>query len=143
MRAPLTKDCPPAGGAAGGRSIALGASAPTSYPSAEVRGKGRESTADSKRPNDTATVTFRAHTGSVWRYAGKRATVLAMLATGQTLTQWDTLPWHTRLGGTIHVFRQDGLLIETMREGPFRHARYRLLTKGCLLSRNVELSRRG
>ncbi len=59
------------------------------------------------------------------------------------VTQWDTLPWHTRLGGTIHVLRGDGLLIETVREGEFRHARYQLLTQGRLLSRNVGLPGRG
>jgi hypothetical protein len=68
----------------------------------------------------------------VWRYSGKRARVLAMLASGQGVTQWDTLPWHTRLGGTIHVLRGDGLTIETVREGEFRHARYRLRTVGKL-----------
>ena len=49
------------------------------------------------------------------------------------VTQWDTLPWHTRLGGTIHALRRDGLLIDTEREGEHRHARYRLRTPGRLI----------
>ncbi|QGN53339.1 hypothetical protein [Novosphingobium sp. Gsoil 351] len=57
--------------------------------------------------------------------------MLAMLATIPTgVTQWDTLPWHTRLGGTIHALREDGLSIETVREGEYRHARYWLRTPG-------------
>lgn len=79
-------------------------------------------------------VTFRALTGREWRFTGKRARVIAMLATGPSITQWDTLPWHTRLGGTIHAMRRDGLAIETVREGEFRHARYRLLTPGRLVA---------
>ena len=79
-------------------------------------------------------VAFRASTGRIWRYAGKRGRVLAMLATMRGgLTQWDTLPWHTRLGGTIHALRRDGLAITTEIQGRYRHARYRLATPGCLL----------
>lgn len=48
------------------------------------------------------------------------------------LTQWDTLPWHTRLGGTIHAMREDGLDITTELEGEYRHVRYRLATPGSL-----------
>jgi hypothetical protein len=60
--------------------------------------------------------------------------VLAMLASrADGVTQWDTLPWHTRLGGTIHALRRDGLSIHTEREGEYRHARYRLQTPGTLL----------
>lgn len=81
-----------------------------------------------------ATVVFRASTGAVWRYRGKRGRVLAMLATMPAgLTQWDCLPWHTRLGGTIHALRCDGLEIDTEREGEYRHARYRLATPGRLI----------
>lgn len=77
---------------------------------------------------------FRASTGRIWRYTGKRWRVLAMLATMRRgVTQWDTLPWHTRLGGTIHALRRDGLAITTEIEGRYRHARYRLATPGCLL----------
>ncbi|MCB2052511.1 MAG: hypothetical protein KDE63_13895 [Novosphingobium sp.] len=43
-------------------------------------------------------------------YRGKRARVLTMYATSREgVTQWDCLPWHTRLGGTIHAMRRDGL----------------------------------
>ncbi|ANU08454.1 hypothetical protein [Paraurantiacibacter namhicola] len=81
-----------------------------------------------------ASVAYRGQSGKIWRYKGKRGRVLAMLATMPAgLTQWDTLPWHTRLGGTIHALRRDGLAIDTAREGKFRHARYRLVTVGSLL----------
>ena len=79
-------------------------------------------------------VAYRGPTGRIWRYTGKRGRVLAMLATMPAgLTQWDTLPWHTRLGGTIYVLREDGLTITTEREGEYRHARYRLATPGRLI----------
>ncbi|MBY4636823.1 hypothetical protein K5P26_06675 [Sphingopyxis sp. XHP0097] len=71
--------------------------------------------------------------GRKWAYKGKRGRVLAMLVTGGNgVTQWDTLPWHTRLGGTIHTLRRDGLVIDTEREGDCGHARYRLMTPGTL-----------
>ena len=83
---------------------------------------------------DTARIAYRALTGRLWRYTGKRARVLAMLVTSRNgVTQWDTLPWHTRLGGTIHAMRTDGLQIETVREGEYRHARYWLRTSGQLI----------
>ena len=78
---------------------------------------------------------YRDPTGQIWRYSGKRARVLAMLATGRGVTQWDCLPWHTRLGGTIHVLRCDGLAIETEREGEYRHARYWLRTPGAIVGK--------
>jgi len=85
-------------------------------------------------PTGLAQVAYRSQAGRIWRYNGKRARVLAMLATMPGgVTQWDTLAWQTRLGGTIHAMRQDGLAIDTEREGEFRHARYRLATPGCLL----------
>ncbi|MFN3456510.1 MAG: hypothetical protein ACK4Z8_02905 [Novosphingobium sp.] len=57
-----------------------------------------------------------------------------MLATmGEGVTQWDTLPWHTRLGASVHVLRCDGLEIDTALEGEYRHARYTLRTAGCLI----------
>lgn len=84
--------------------------------------------------DDKRLVTFRSHDGTMWSYHGKRARVLAMLATSPNgVTQWDTLPWHTRLGGTIHTMREDGLAITTELEGEYRHARYRLSTAGCLI----------
>lgn len=80
-------------------------------------------------------VEFRALTGRYWAYGGKRGRVLRLLALGHTLTQHDTWPWLTRLGGTIHAMREDGLDVETVLEGEFRHARYRLLTPGLLTVR--------
>lgn len=77
---------------------------------------------------------FQSHEGHVWTYHGKRARVLAMLVNAPNgVTQWDTLPWHTRLGGTIHAMREDGLAISTELEGEYRHARYRLATAGSLI----------
>lgn len=86
------------------------------------------------RRADTAETAFRDSTGRIWRYTGKRARVLAMLAGSKLgITQWDCLPWHTRLGGTIHAMREDGLTISTEREGTYRHARYRLVTPGTVI----------
>lgn len=96
---------------------------------------------ESREQPRATSVAYRAPTGQIWRYSGKRGRVLAMLATRPAgLTQWDTLPWHTRLGGTIHALRRDGLAIDTEREGEFRHARYRLATPGSLIqqARNSE-----
>lgn len=77
---------------------------------------------------------YQADTGQIWRFKGKKGRVLVMLAGSPGgITQWDTLPWHTRLGGTIHAMRDAGLSIYTEREGPFHHARYRLLTAGQLV----------
>lgn len=85
---------------------------------------------DGQAAPDARRIAFRALTGRIWRYSGKRTRVLAMLASGRTVTQWCAFPWHTRLGGTIHAFRGDWLSIETVREGRSRHACYRLLTPG-------------
>ncbi len=82
-------------------------------------------------------VTFTGLEGRKWCYRGKRARVLILLFQCESVTQWDTLPWHTRLGGTIHAMRCDGLDIETEIEGEFRHARYRLRTKGSLLIHRI------
>lgn len=72
--------------------------------------------------------------GRIWRYSGKRARVLELLATRPDgVTQMDSLPWHTRLGSSIHAMREDGLAISTELEGPYRHARYRLATSGRLI----------
>ena len=79
-------------------------------------------------------VRFRSTKGHIWAYRGKRARVLSMLANAPNgVTQHDTYPWHTRLGGTIHAMREDGLSIITELEGQSRHARYRLATAGCLI----------
>ena len=78
--------------------------------------------------------TFCASTGRIWAFTGKRARVLEMLATmGQGVTQWDCLPWHTRLGASVHALREAGLVVRTEREGDYRHARYFLTTPGSLL----------
>ena len=67
--------------------------------------------------------------GRKWAYRGKCARVLQMLVCRpQGITQYDCLPWHTRLAGTIHMLRCNGLDITTEIEGPCRHARYRLAT---------------
>lgn len=72
---------------------------------------------------------YRDSEGRTWRYKGKRARVLDMLVGAPDgITQWDCLPWHTRLGASIHAMREDGLAISTELEGPYRHARYRLAT---------------
>ena len=79
-------------------------------------------------------VRYRDAAGRIWAYKGKRGRVLAMLATnGNGVTQWDTLPWHTRLGASVHAMREDGLAIETVQEGEYRHARYFLKTPGTLI----------
>ena len=81
------------------------------------------------RPLDAARTAYIDSEGRIWRYRGKRARVLDMLASSPGgVTQWDCLPWHTRLGGSIHAMREDGLAITTELEGPYRHARYRLAT---------------
>jgi hypothetical protein len=118
-------ESPPAFGAEG-QHAAVGASAGTGY-----RKLGR--CASARSGSAAANVVFRAHTGREWSYRGKRGRVLEMLGSGRSITQWDCLPWHTRLGGSIHAMRGNGLGIETVREGEFRHARYRLLTPGELV----------
>lgn len=85
---------------------------------------------ESYRRADGAKTAYRDSEGRKWAYRGKRAVVLDMLVSmPQGVTQHDTLPWHTRLGGTIHAMREDGLAISTEIEGPYRHARYRLATE--------------
>jgi len=84
--------------------------------------------------DDNRIVAFRASDGVTYRYRGKRGRVLAMLANKRDgVTQHDTYPWHTRLGGTVHALRQDGLCISTEIVGRYRHARYRLATPGSLI----------
>ncbi|MHA6334064.1 hypothetical protein ACXYL9_10315 [Qipengyuania sp. CAU 1752] len=85
------------------------------------------------RQADKAKTAYRDSEGNVWRYRGKRARVLDMLARSPDgVTQWDTLPWHTRLAASIKAMRDDGLNISTEIEGPYRHARYRLHHPGGL-----------
>lgn len=147
------KECPPVVGATEGASIAVGANAPLSYTAARSAGKdhaaqqdnskvagiavpkirGEYGGADFPHPKGTR-IAFRTASGLHLAYTGKRARVLYMLATmGEGVTQWDCLPWHTRLGASIHVLRCDGLVIDTEREGECRHARYTLRTPGSLL----------
>lgn len=124
---------PPVAATTGGQPKAVGANGTQPFPHSGAVGKatGRA------RRDGAATrlvIAYRASTGRIWRYRGKRARVLEMLATmPQGVTQWDTLPWHTRLGGTIHALRRDGLAISTELEGHYRHARYRLVTPGSLI----------
>lgn len=77
---------------------------------------------------------YRSDIGQVFAHKGKVGRVLQMLATMPGgVTQYDTYPWHTRLGASIHLLRESGLAIETTREGEWRHGRYRLITPGCLI----------
>jgi len=119
---------------------AVEATAGSAYTSDKAAGNGSPS-ASMKNPECVAAdVAYRSREGRLWRHTGKPGQVLAMLATmPDGVTQWDTLPWHTRLGGTIHVLRQDGLAIETAREGDCRHARYRLATPGFLMSHDSDV----
>jgi hypothetical protein len=82
---------------------------------------------------------FRAPTGELWVHSGNAAKVLRLLATHPGgITQFSTLPWHTRLAASIQILRLSGIAIETVREGPSRHARYYLLTRGELLAQEGE-----
>ena len=133
MKARVGNECPPAVEAAEGRCITVEADSRGTYLGDGAAGKRAVGAGEDLGRASTSRTAFRSLAGRVWRYRGKRAQVLAMLATTRTgVTQWDTLPWHTRLGGTIHVLREDGLSIETVREGEYRHARYWLRTPGAL-----------
>lgn len=134
-------DCPPVAVTTEGTCNAVGASAAAQYaercasgkPSAVVRKYGQNARARAGGAKGAKTA-YRASTGFIWAFRGKIGRVLQMLATqSQGLTQWDCLPWHTRLGSSIHALREAGLDIETRREGEFRHARYFLRTPGCLI----------
>ena len=133
----LDKQWPPTGRTAEGQPSLVEASGTPPFAHCGAAGKPENAAVSACKGHghpEAATVAYRAPTGRVWRYGGKRGQVLAMLATMPAgLTQWDTLPWHTRLGGTIHVLRRDGLAIDTEREGEYRHARYRLSTPGSLI----------
>jgi hypothetical protein len=113
------------------KRIGPGAELTSSVPAArqESRLEGAVSGSDAQRWANNRKVAYRDSEGRKWRYTGKRARVLDMLvATPGGITQWDCLPWHTRLGASIHAMREDGLLISTELEGDYRHARYRLAT---------------
>lgn len=147
-------ECPPVAGTTEGARIAVGANAPLPYMAARTAGKGPAAQQDSNKipadhpapiirggygetafPHHNCTrIAFRASTGQVWAYTGKRGRVLYMLVTmGGGVTQWDCLPWHTRLGASVHALRCDGLVIDTELEGEYRHARYTLRTAGSLI----------
>lgn len=140
MSAP-EKTTPPASGVAEGASIAVGANAKQTYARSGTAGKppriARNSpvfTRRTRRQWQARLVTFRARDGQVWCHGGKRGRVLELLATmPDGVTQWDCLPWHTRLGASICVLRDEGLSIRTTLEGEYRHARYHLLTPGALI----------
>lgn len=137
MSAPPVKKRPPIAGTTEGQPNAVGASGQASFAHRIAPDKGNAGDLSGAKGNGGrggGEIAYRASTGAVWRYRGKRGRVLAMLATrAGGVTQWDTLPWHTRLGGTIHAMRRDGLAIDTEREGDYRHARYRLATPGKLM----------
>jgi len=138
-------ECPPVGPTTEGPRIAWTANAPDDYNANGAAGKGnfvmpekragRPDSLPAISPRNCSTrIAFRGPDDRIWAYNRKKGRVLQMLATRcQGVTQWDCLPWHTRLGASIHVFRRDGLLIETVREGEFNHARYYLRTPGTLL----------
>ena len=140
-RRPAAYECPPVAGTTEGASIAVGANATAQYAREGGNGKAepnpRKRRVESHQPRracDGAETAYRASTGQIWRFRGKRARVLAMLATMDLgVTPWDCAPWHMRLGASIHVLREAGLAIETVREGEYRHARYFLRTAGTLL----------
>lgn len=115
---------PPVAPTTEGACITWKADAQPNYSERSQRGKRRNPTS----------FKFRAETGQEYAHKGKVGRVLRMLATMPGgITQYDTFPWHTRLGASIHHLRQSGLAIETKREGPYRHGRYRLLTAGSLI----------
>ncbi len=113
-----------------GNTIRPGTERTGSTPAARQSQSGLECPVSPSQSNlryNLAQTAYRDSEGRIWRYRGKRARVLDMLvASPGGITQWDTLPWHTRLGGSIHAMREDGLPITTELEGPYRHARYRL-----------------
>lgn len=125
---------PPVAPTTEGPSNDFASIAPQAYANPELSRK-KESYRGAS-PLDRTYVTYHAQSGRTWRYRGKRGCVIYMLVTSKSgLTQHDTYPWHTRLGGTIHALRQDGLEISTELEGPYRHARYRLHTPGRIVTR--------
>ena len=132
---PAEQTAPSVVGATEGASIASRANAKPLY--AQGLGAGNNRAPRGEPTSLPALVTFRGSTGQLWGFAGKIGRVLHMLATmPQGVTQWDTLPWHTRLGASIHSLREAGLSIRTEREGDCRHARYFLLTPGRLTGAN-------
>lgn len=139
-RKPSPTNSPPVAATTEGPSIAMGANAAAPYPATgygdKVFGSPRigPNRETRRRQANQRFVTYRGSCGRVWTFSGKRGRVLAMLATmPQGVTQWDCYPWHTRLGASVHALRREGVVIDTEREGEYRHARYRLTTPGCLI----------
>lgn len=116
-----------------GNPIGPGAERTIATPAARQGESAQESftgASEGQRWPTAAGNAYRDSEGFIWRYRGKRARVLDMLTVSPCgITQWDCLPWHTRLGSSIHAMREDGLAITTELEGPYRHARYRLATE--------------
>jgi hypothetical protein len=116
-----------------GNRIRPGADRTIAMPAARQGGSALESltgASEGQRWANAAGNAYRDSEGRIWHYRGKRARVLEMLTVSPGgITQWDCLPWHTRLGSSIHAMREDGLAITTELEGPYRHARYRLATE--------------
>lgn len=139
---PRTNQNPPVARTTEGKEcIAVEANAERYYSGAAPAGKpSQEPRIDAVRMREQSDrcnmpkAAYRDSTGRIWAFTGKRGRVLELLATrGQGLTQWDCWPWHTRLGASIHVLREAGLAIDTLREGEYRHARYFLRTPGVLI----------
>lgn len=141
--APAANECPPVAGTTEGASIAVGANAPAPYPPGAPAGKPSQRARKYARNTrargsggEVPQTAYRASTGRIWHFSGKRARVVVMLVNAADgITQWDTLPWHTRLGGTVHALRRGGLEISAQIEGQDRHARYRLHTPSSLIIR--------
>lgn len=114
-----------------------GGGAPTPFAPALALSESSKRAGDSTRRANAKAVIFVADSGQRFIRTGKGGRVLSMLARMRGgVTQWDTLPWHTRLSSTVHALRREGLAIVTEIEGPFRHARYRLATAGQLVEPN-------
>lgn len=73
--------------------------------------------------------------GSRVSFSGQVALTLVMLQRSRCggITQFSTLPYHTRLAASIHELRESGLQISTTREGESGHARYHLQSVGELI----------
>jgi hypothetical protein len=78
-------------------------------------------------------VLFRSDKGREWRYKGKRAYVLSLLASRREITRADLLPRYRTLLPTIRSLRRDGLHIETVCEDESDEAYYWLCTAGSLI----------
>lgn len=130
MSRPKRKTPTVVGATAGASNHHVGAIAKSLYTQSKAAGN---------QSNKSEMVAFRGPSGEQWSFKGKIGRVLRMLATmPQGVTQWDTLPWHTRLGSSVHTLRESGLAITTQREGDYRHARYFLKTPGSIVALSGE-----